>query len=479
MNNHMTWLRGIFGYCDKSDPDRMNANLVVSDLDLPEMTLLTKDHKSWSSESGKAVPTRPVVSGNSTINTHLSEMLSEIIEPIALEANGAEIQSSEEALHLIDWMNEKTLSGRMDEYNYLDKFYKHEPSICNPAPRLPQNESTVSQHDAYADRMEHINNFVSDKNKNHEKIIEKEDCANEMSREDLHGSFGGTDYQNIHGGELLEPCGAVEQSTDQQELKAVQNENEEENDLFECLIQLCREGEGKRMEEDKSCCESKVDSENVWHQAVEAIDSGCHQKKISDYFHKTNETSGPISAASWKKTLESSERKSFFSESASLNNKIGNGMRAGDLWFVSNEIQDEEAVFQPTDSNRCLQMADQTPIMVGCDVVGLYPNLDPVNVAKITGEAVRKTKIKFNGVNFHILTIYLMLILGASHMNKLGLGEILPKRKNKKEENIRSLASKDINNWEFPDVKLEDGNKSRLLCIVIQIMVLLMTLTTC
>ena len=138
VNDHMAWLRGVFKYCDKTDSDRMAANLVVSDLDLPEMTLLTKDHKTWSYESGKAVPTRPVVSGNSTINTHLSEMISEIIEPVALESNGAEIQSSEEALHLIDWYNERNLSGRTDEYNYLDKF---EYTMQNSAAGLPLLES--------------------------------------------------------------------------------------------------------------------------------------------------------------------------------------------------------------------------------------------------------------------------------------------------------------------------------------------------
>ena len=64
VNCHMSWLGNITNYATHTDKDRMAANLSVSDLDLPCMRLLVKDHKAWTPESGKAVPTRPVVSGN-------------------------------------------------------------------------------------------------------------------------------------------------------------------------------------------------------------------------------------------------------------------------------------------------------------------------------------------------------------------------------------------------------------------------------
>ena len=105
VNNHMWWLTKIWSYSKQTDQDRMLNNLTVAGLDLPEMYLLTKDHKQWSVESNKPVPTRPVMSGNCTINTHLSEMISEIVEPLALEYDGCEVQSSEEALAVIDQLN--------------------------------------------------------------------------------------------------------------------------------------------------------------------------------------------------------------------------------------------------------------------------------------------------------------------------------------------------------------------------------------
>ena len=91
------------------------------------MAILVKDHKSWDKTSGDPVPSRPIVSGSTTINTHLSELLSEFIEPIALEAESAEIESSEEALHLIDSIN---TAHQIDEVNILKKLFpKHDYSI--------------------------------------------------------------------------------------------------------------------------------------------------------------------------------------------------------------------------------------------------------------------------------------------------------------------------------------------------------------
>ena len=48
---------------------------------------------------------RPVVPGNRGVNTHLSEMISEILEPLVLETNGGEIASTEEALCAITRVN--------------------------------------------------------------------------------------------------------------------------------------------------------------------------------------------------------------------------------------------------------------------------------------------------------------------------------------------------------------------------------------
>ena len=46
-----------------------------------------------------------MLSGNNCINTHLSELVSELIEPISMRLQGAEINSTEEALNKITSLN--------------------------------------------------------------------------------------------------------------------------------------------------------------------------------------------------------------------------------------------------------------------------------------------------------------------------------------------------------------------------------------
>ena len=69
------------------------------------MSLLIKDHKKWDPNSNDPLPSRPVISGNNGLNRHLSEFLSLILEPIAMETDGLEIDSSNEMLSKIDELN--------------------------------------------------------------------------------------------------------------------------------------------------------------------------------------------------------------------------------------------------------------------------------------------------------------------------------------------------------------------------------------
>ena len=121
LNSHMWWVAKILGYGKRTDPERVLKNLQNHYLELPEMALLVKDHKAWSPDKGVPVPTRPVVSGNRGLNTHLSEAIAEILEPVALEMGSGEVSSTEEALALIDNLNIKIREGRdISSENVLD-----------------------------------------------------------------------------------------------------------------------------------------------------------------------------------------------------------------------------------------------------------------------------------------------------------------------------------------------------------------------
>ena len=105
-------------------------------------------------------------------------------------------------------------------------------------------------------------------------------------------------------------------------------------------------------------------------------------------------------------------------------------------------------------------------------MVGLYPNLDPICVAELTAQAVKKSNVKFSAVNYSFLIIYLTLTLGSDQMQRLGLGRFIPKNKGK--ENIRSLAAsqnRNLENWEFENVKLDDTDRRNLVALMLQVMV--------
>ena len=71
------------------------------------MYLTYKDHKGWTGEDGSPPPTRPIAGGNTGMNIHLSEVLSEIIEPLVdAYEGGDEIISTEDFKARIETTNE-------------------------------------------------------------------------------------------------------------------------------------------------------------------------------------------------------------------------------------------------------------------------------------------------------------------------------------------------------------------------------------
>ena len=107
VNNYVWWLSEILGVSIKKDKEMTRENLIDHGLEVPQMKILIKDHKEWSYKSNKVLLSRPVFDGRGGFNTHLSELLSQILEPVALEMKGAEIESTEELFEAFEDMNRK------------------------------------------------------------------------------------------------------------------------------------------------------------------------------------------------------------------------------------------------------------------------------------------------------------------------------------------------------------------------------------
>ena len=61
VNNNVWWAAMILGISEKYDKDRMINNLLDHGMEIPDMKILLKDHREWSPDSHKSVPSKPVV----------------------------------------------------------------------------------------------------------------------------------------------------------------------------------------------------------------------------------------------------------------------------------------------------------------------------------------------------------------------------------------------------------------------------------
>ena len=98
LNGHVSMLIKTFKIGEGWDHvERMRETMINNSQAVCPLYLLFKDHKGWDQSKGPVPPTRPVASGNRGMNLHLSEILSEILEPVADRVeNSCEVISTED-----------------------------------------------------------------------------------------------------------------------------------------------------------------------------------------------------------------------------------------------------------------------------------------------------------------------------------------------------------------------------------------------
>ena len=77
------------------------------------------------------------------------------------------------------------------------------------------------------------------------------------------------------------------------------------------------------------------------------------------------------------------------------------GFRAVELWHES-QYESENNIRRTSEKGQ--QEMNKRPILFGCDVVGLYANLDQTSVAKEASVAAINSKVVFKGINYYLLT---------------------------------------------------------------------------
>ena len=167
VNAHTWWFSRILGNSNNTDPTRMNKNIQDVSSQIPEMSLLVKDHKQQ--KEGAPITTRPVLSGNNCLNTHLSELVSEVVEPISTRLTSAEITSTEEALQkftqLNDMIREDKFWWKKEKNNILNLIGQEENELTNILEELENapvcdrdSQNAVTDSAEQADV--HVNEFI-------------------------------------------------------------------------------------------------------------------------------------------------------------------------------------------------------------------------------------------------------------------------------------------------------------------------------
>ena len=141
--------------------------MLSSSLETCPLWLLFKDHKNWTSSKGGSPPTRPVMGGNSGMNSHLSEILSWLLEPLAdsMMGKSSEVISDEDLKH------------KIDKLNLANKDWKPEAEVEHP----------IGQSSVMADQLDLAPGLCGSK-----------ECAAEDS---VSGSSDGISSNNKSGGE--------------------------------------------------------------------------------------------------------------------------------------------------------------------------------------------------------------------------------------------------------------------------------------
>ena len=89
---------------------RHRATKITHSKSIAPMYLLFKDHKLWTVDMGGAPPTRPVCSAGGGQNDHLSEGVSQLLEPVvSVKESGMEVTSTPDMVSVIVGINKKDL----------------------------------------------------------------------------------------------------------------------------------------------------------------------------------------------------------------------------------------------------------------------------------------------------------------------------------------------------------------------------------
>ena len=156
------------------------------------------------------------------------------------------------------------------------------------------------------------------------------------------------------------------------------------------------------------------------------------------------------------------------------------------LQYVRRKDWEEKVGWDPTDKEKEYRSESALPedlqdytipmVLIGGDVVSLYPSLDVRKIVKWMREAVMKSSIKWEGVDYGECARYIVLNWEEDKCRRSVLRRVLPVRRSRqgtkpgiKGKGPRGKERGDMEQWVFPSVSLTEEEKLLLIATVIEI----------
>ena len=500
INGHMSMVIKIFSMGENwGHMDRLRETMLGGGHTVCPVTLLFKDHKGWRKDMGTVPPTRHVAGGHVGMNLYLSEVVSDMMEPLVGNIEGGkEVISTEDMIanvmesndgmedwdegHAWDevWEEEYVACGRCIGSSAYEWDESH-PELC----KCEHEDSKYGVNKKYRVRSGVISKFKGTQSDMSEKLSTCKERCDETSM-DVHQDEGSTSEEMVIKG--TQPSMDDEEKYesmvgDMEMLKVGKNLMEEYGRVVEELECMNIKGTQPGIEETRSM---EDEYENVKENNIEEygqIVKGFESMNIKGTQSKIKETcSMEEGYGNMVKKLEMLDIKG--TQSRGAENKGKTQVSVNFLKGLRRKNWEEYVGWDNKDFDRILDSKEALPeqiqnyeekmVLIGSDVVSLYPNLEVDKVTNTIKEAILGSEMVWQDIDYLEGVRYLALNWSQEECNRSVLRRVLPVRRGRRGNRpcIKGPGPKgrtrgDQEQWSFPEVKLEEWEKKTIVAEVI------------
>ena len=138
------------------------------------------------------------------------------------------------------------------------------------------------------------------------------------------------------------------------------------------------------------------------------------------------------------------------------------------------KVWEGETIVYARDVNNSMIQDPRQVVVVGADVEALYPNLVDVEIANHCYNAIMKSKVKFNNINYRKALLYLAINMHKTDQRTSPLWRVMPRRTSRGGVRPGVTASPDNEeHWYFPPMNLTQTEKRMVVAMVVKVGVLM------